>query len=37
MKWIIHPEVKSEAIALEFCRELASGFATTALDLGATE
>jgi hypothetical protein len=31
VKWIIHSEVKSETVALEFCRELANDFATTAL------
>jgi hypothetical protein len=32
MRWIIHPEVRAEVRALEFCRELLAHFDTSSLD-----
>ena len=32
MKWIVHPDVRDETDALEFCREFAEEFVTDRLD-----
>ena len=32
MKWIVHPDVRDETDALEFCREIAEEFVTDRLD-----
>jgi hypothetical protein len=32
MKWIVHPDVRSETVALEFCREFAAEFSIDQLD-----
>ena len=32
MRWIIHPEVRKEERALNFCREFADNFDTGSLD-----